>query len=370
MALEHHPLDPSQLSQAAQRALAPGPARMMAAKGLAPLPRPGDLITVLYQLALDPEPAIASAAQQSARELPERILDGALADDTVDARVLDYFASNVPRGSALAQQVILNRAVADETIAEFTARAGAAEVDLISQNEERLLRHPEIIGAMFHNPAARMSTVDRALELAVRNQIRVPDVPSWDAMVKAIVGGGGGGNSEQADAIFAKATEQTPPDGSGDDPASDEGADDGKGKGKDDIPIMLMTIPQKIRLATLGNAFARAQLIRDPNRVVSGAAIKSPGVSETEAGKYASNHSLSDDVIKYIASRREWTKSYGVKLSLVQNPKTPIPAAIRMMPHLREKDLRNIARSRGIPSAVVAQARKLLMQRKGSGGRR
>lgn len=368
MALEHTPLDPSQLSQAAQRAVAPGPARMMAARGLAPLPRPGDLITVMYQLALDPDPAIASAARQSARELPERILDGALADDTVDSRVLDYFASTVQRGSPLAQRVILNRAVADQTIAELAGRANAAEVDLISQNEERLLRHPEIIGAMFHNAAARMSTVDRALELAVRNEIRVPDVPSWDAMVKAIMGGGSSSgepalDSEQTDAFFAKATEEAE-DGSEAQQSEDQS------KGKENIPVMLMTIPQKIRAATLGNSFIRAQLIRDPNRVVSTAAIKSPGVSDTEASKYAGNHSLGDDVIKYIASRREWTKSYGVKLSLVQNPKTPIPAAIRFMPHLREKDLRNLARSRGIASAVVAQARKLLMQRKGGSGRR
>ena len=35
------------------------------------------------------------------------------------------------------------------------------------------------------------------------------------------------------------------------------------------------------------------------------------------------------------------------------------------MPFLREKDLTLLSRSKGVPSAIVAQARKLLMQRRG-----
>ena len=46
------------------------------------------------------------------------------------------------------------------------AGRSAADIDLIAQNEQRLLASPEIIGAMFNNPHARMSTVDRAVELA------------------------------------------------------------------------------------------------------------------------------------------------------------------------------------------------------------
>ncbi|MCG8422741.1 MAG: hypothetical protein MJE77_32910 [Proteobacteria bacterium] len=353
-ALERTPIDPSRLSQAAQRALIPGPAKMMAARGLAPLPHPGELISVLYQLTLDPEPELARSADKSARELPDRILEGALADASVDPRVLDFFAEVVQGRAELVQHIILNPAVADQTIASLCQRASASDIDLIAQNEERLLRHPEIIGAMFNNREARMSTVDRAIELAVRNGITVPGIPSWDAMVNAIMGGGREQDSkapaEKSDELFARATRDAE-----EQPSSPES--DSK------TPISQMTVPQKIRLATLGSLTARSVLIRDPNRVVALTAIKAPGVSDIEAGKYAGNHSLTDDVIKYIASRRDWTKSYGVKLSLVQNPKTPIPAAIRLMPHIREKDLRSIARSKGIPSAVVAQARKLLMQR-------
>ena len=55
--MEHTALDPTTLSPAAQKALAPGGGRLMAARGLVPLPRPAELLSVLYQLgALTPGP--------------------------------------------------------------------------------------------------------------------------------------------------------------------------------------------------------------------------------------------------------------------------------------------------------------------------
>jgi len=120
-----------------------------------------------------------------------------------------------------------------------------------------------------------------------------------------------------------------------------------------------------IRLATLGNAFHRAALVRDPIKIVQIAAIKSPGVTEFEAANYARNPTLGEDVIRHIANRREWTKLYGIKFALCRNPKTPITDAMRMLPFLRDKDIERLIKSKGIASAVVAQARKLMMQRRG-----
>jgi hypothetical protein len=133
--------------------------------------------------------------------------------------------------------------------------------------------------------------------------------------------------------------------------------------------IWALSAPMKIRLATLGNAFDRAILIRDPKKIVAMAAIKSPGMTDPEVMRYAGMSTLSEEVIGYIANQREWTKMYSVKLSLVNNPKCPVGLSMRLLPHLREKDQDNVARSRGIPTALAAQARKLMAQRQ-SGGRR
>jgi hypothetical protein len=131
------------------------------------------------------------------------------------------------------------------------------------------------------------------------------------------------------------------------------------------IPFRDLPIPHKIRAATMGDAFVRNEAIRDPLRLVALAAIKAPGVTEIEAARFAGNSSIGDDVIRYISQNREWTKNFATKVSLCRNPKTPITDAAKFLPFLREKDLTNLSKSKGVPSALAAQARKLLMQRRG-----
>ena len=213
-----------------------------------------------------------------------------------------------------------------------------------------------------------MSTVDRVVELAVRNDVRVPGLAAtWDEIARALQAHPGRYPGAEADAIFALAADAT----TGDDhelTAGDaEQALDHDGELPDkteNIPIEKLSVPAKMRLATLGNAFARAALIRDPLRLVAMAAIKSPGVTEFEAARYASNQNMAEDVIRYIASKREWTKLYGIKYSLCRNPKTPVTEAMRILPFLRERDLTNLSKSKGVSQSVVAQAKKLLMQRR------
>ncbi|HEX9101379.1 MAG TPA: hypothetical protein VF997_04210, partial [Polyangia bacterium] len=91
MALELTPLET--LPPPVERAVgakAPAPMKMMAARGMAPLP-PADMATALYQLTFADDEALKSAAFKSAAELPERILGAAL-EQPLDARVLDFYA--------------------------------------------------------------------------------------------------------------------------------------------------------------------------------------------------------------------------------------------------------------------------------------
>jgi hypothetical protein len=366
--IDRTPLTAATLSPAAQKALGPGPARAMAARGLVPLP-PAEQLAVLYQLSLDADASLAMSARNTAVGLPDRMLSGALADPAMDPRVLDLFAELVGEKKAAFEALAGNPAVADETIARLAARANAAEVDRIAANEQRLLRHPEIIAAMYTNKQARMSTVDRAVELAVRNNIRVPGLAAWDEIAAAI--GSAPRAAAQDDALFASAVATLGTDDSvltkGD---TDQVSDEEEAPAvalpaqKAKVAWEEMTVPMKIRYATVGDAFDRARAVRDPSRIVAMAAIKSPAISEVEVTRIASNVTMAEDVVRYIASRREWTKLPSVRKALCRNPKTPIPDAMRLMPFLRENELTQISKSKGVPSAVVMQARKLLTQRR------
>jgi hypothetical protein len=378
MPLSWTALDAGALSDGVRKVLSgPAPLKLMAARGLAPL-KPAELATVLYHLATGPDELIQKAAEKSVADLPEKIIGPALADVALDARVLDYFASRLYAKPALVEILLLNRAIADETVLDMCPKLGERELEIVAVNEQRLLRTPAIIGALYMNVKARMSTVDRCVELAVRNEVTVPGVPRWDDVVTAVLGQRKGKGELQEvdepnpeeDAAFAAIAKVA----IGADPLEFMNIDDDLEvvndaerarieEEKKNLPLDKLSVPAKIRLATLGNAFARAILIRDPIRMVAIAAVNSPGMTDNEIVKYSANRALNDDVIRIIANTKEWTKLYRVKVNLTNNPKCPLPVAMRLLPFLHEKDLKNLGRSRGISSALSAQARKLLSQK-------
>jgi hypothetical protein len=362
--MKHGALDPQTLSVAAQRAVAAGPSKMMAARGMMPL-SPADQVAVLYQLTHDDNTAVAQAAKNTAAALPDKLLIGTLADPRVDARILDFFGILALGKHAITDVVILNPGVDDVTLASIAGRGNAHDVDLIAQNEQRILRFPEIIAAMYLNRQARMSTIDRIVELAVRNNVRVPGLAAWDEIARALQAGGK--STAQDDLLLQKIGVENDEEftrGTGDDviDENDHGPEVAEEQKQE---FDKASIPAKIRAATLGDASARAIAIRSPIRVVAAAAVKAPGVTDIEIVRWAGNPNLVEDVPRYIATQREWTKMYGVKVSLCRNPKAPISEIMRFIPFLREKDLKNLARSRGVPAAIVAQARKIVMQRGG-----
>ena len=353
------PLDPSTLSAEARRALTGG-TRLMAARGMAPLPNPRDLVSVLYQLSLDGDPRVSEAATRTARELPENVAVGAMRRPDLDPRVLHFFSKLAPRESRLAEVIVLNQTTADETVIAMAAVASDREVELIASNERRLLGCPAIIGALYTNENARASTVTRAIELAIRNQVEVPGIAGWDELRHELLESG-------RSSAAAEAVEESASNGDGESELERLPFKELLQRVAQNPPqVHGLKVPTQIRIAQLGAKQAIFELLRSTKKAVSRAAIKSPKLKDSDAAKIASNTGLSEAVIEEVARRRDWTKLYAVKLALVNNPKCPLPAAARMLPHLREKHLKDLSRSKGIPSALNAQAKKLLSQR-GSG---
>jgi hypothetical protein len=77
----------------------------------------------------------------------------------------------------------------------------------------------------------------------------------------------------------------------------------------------------------------------------------------------AGNRQVCEDVIRYIANQRDFVKLYTVKHSLVTNPKCPIGFSLRLLPHLHAEDVKSLARSKNVPSALATAARKLVQVR-------
>ena len=127
--------------------------------------------------------------------------------------------------------------------------------------------------------------------------------------------------------------------------------------------IQQMSIFQKIKLARLGNKEARGLLMRDRNKIVAVAAISSPKITENEIVTTSQSRNVCDEVLRLISVNRQWTRNYKVKLALATNPKTPAPTAMKFVNFLHDHDLRGLVKSKDVPSAVSAQARRILMKK-------
>ncbi|MCP4197164.1 MAG: hypothetical protein GY762_08440 [Proteobacteria bacterium] len=373
-----HPLPVDQLPAPVQKVCgpdAPPPLKAMAASGLAPM-GPTDLLTVLYYFAYDEQQDLTDKATASLKKLPDKVLLGALEQLSVE-QVLDGLTRLLVKRSAAIERILLNQATASLTVTWIASHINdERNLEIVASNEARLLEHPEIIAAFYNNKAARMSTADRMIELAIRNGIELTGIACF-AEVKAAI---------QGELIAEPSDEPTPDDtlfkqtlereewNELDEKAIDEAIDareegvEGKEETiekveKLELSLAQMPISSKIRLATLGSSNQRAVLIRDSNKLVTMSVIKSPGIRESEVMQYSKYRSLPEEALRYMATKRDWIKHYPVKLNLVQNPKCPIEYALRFLTHLRPPDLRAIERDRNVPNAITRAAKQLREKR-------
>jgi hypothetical protein len=91
--------------------------------------------------------------------------------------------------------------------------------------------------------------------------------------------------------------------------------------------------------------------------------VRSPSITDLEIVAAASNRSVCDDVIRFIANSRVYVQDYAVKLALVNNPKCPLGTSLRLLNFLHPNDLKVMARSKNIPGALSVAAKKLLQTR-------
>ena len=148
----------------------------------------------------------------------------------------------------------------------------------------------------------------------------------------------------------------------------DEGADDDAVKESIGLQVAKMTVGQKIKLAYKGNKTVRELLVRDSNKLVGVAVVRSGRITDQEVSAIATNRAINEDVIRALTENREYLRKYPIKVALSNNPKTPIPTAITMLNSLHVKDLKKVSTNRNISSAVFTAATKLYKLKKQSGG--
>jgi len=127
--------------------------------------------------------------------------------------------------------------------------------------------------------------------------------------------------------------------------------------------IMALPVSEKIKLAQTGSRELRSLLLKDANSQVQDAVISSPRITEVEIVAFARSAKIGSALLSKIAANRDWLKNYQLRLALVNNPKTPLALALKLVATLRDADLTNLAKNKVLPEEVVVAAEKTIAQR-------
>jgi hypothetical protein len=322
---------------------------MLAARGTLPLPPP-QIAQVLFALLADADGEVSARARQSLEALPPAIVEATLSAP-VHPDLLDWLAERARENEAHLERVALNPAASDATLCRLATLPFPRVLDIISNNQTRLLRCPALIEALGENSLTGQSVIDRILQfLSIESgtAAQAADPASRDAAAEAA-------RLIEAQEVPAELMEDKP---------AQEG-EEASEEIRENLWQMLLEMGtmQKIKLALFGNGEARSLLVRDRNRIVATAVLRSPKLSEKEVAAIAKSRTVCDEVIRTIANGREWTRLYTVQLALVTNPKTPAQTAIKFLNYLTDRDLRQIMRSRDVPGQISSQARRILTRK-------
>lgn len=116
--------------------------------------------------------------------------------------------------------------------------------------------------------------------------------------------------------------------------------------------------PEKITLALRGNREDRATLMREGNPTLQGYVLRNPQLTLDEVAGIAKMRTVTSELLRQIADKREWSSRPEIATALVRNPKTPVPIAIRLLDHVPITELRQLAKDQHTRAPIQQAARK------------
>lgn len=124
-----------------------------------------------------------------------------------------------------------------------------------------------------------------------------------------------------------------------------------------------MGVGERIQLAMKGTKDERFILVRDGSKMVSAAVLESPKLSEQEVEMFASLKNVQESVLRGIASKRKFMRSYVVQKNLANNPRAPLDVTLPLLKGLMINDLRAMSGNKNVNDTLRKMALKLYKQR-------
>ena len=333
-------MNPTSLIEQIRAGTAPPNIRQFAAQGLLPVPE-DELIPVQIFLCKDGDHEIASTSFQSLQRISEQTWSRLIEKRNPDPTIIQFCLEQNSFPASLREKIILNHSIPDEIIRQVAATQSGMLLDLIINNQVRLLRSPEIINTLEMNPFLNFDQKRRLEEFKTefvfkkkRQEREQPVLPVEAASVEDILAQIPNLDMEAVrilqEADLAEQQELT------NEQVEQSiknllSTDDLSQIPEDTLSIYqrLLKLKQgeKIRLALLGTKEERSILIRDSSRQVASMVLRSPKLTEAEIENYAQMRNLDSELLRQMGQSRDFLKKYSVIHCLVKNPKTPSPVS-------------------------------------------
>ena len=314
--------------------------QVLAASGFLPL-APEDLIPIQVQFARGLDPELAGKASEALRQVDVRVAAPYL-ERQAGEDVLAFFAGQVthPR---LIEIILRRRDVPRRLLVDLARRLPPDLQEILVLRQDAILDEPEILSALEANPQLSVYVQRRITEyrehlLPRERSARFGSAP--EAPVEEI--------DDATLAAALDAVKTLPPSGEID-------AEIGLSEGQ----IRMLPVPARLKLSRGAPRTLRNILLRDTHPQVACAALLFNNLSDQEIEQTASSRSVQQEVLEAIGKKREWIGRYPVMKALIQNPRTPLPLALKHVPRLAVRDLRDMAKDRNIPDAVRSMALRL-----------
>lgn len=127
--------------------------------------------------------------------------------------------------------------------------------------------------------------------------------------------------------------------------------------------IMKLTVPEKIQLAILGTREERSILIRDSNKQVALAVLKSPKLTEVDVEVISTFRQVDPEILQGISANRKWIRNYNVVINLVKNPKTPPGTALHLLNRVSLMDLKILKMNKNVPEYIRRVAQQKIVEK-------
>jgi hypothetical protein len=330
---------------------APRDVQLAAARGALPLAGK-DLLTVLFFLCRSSDVEIKKSAVKTLREVPATILGPVLKDETLHPQLLELMVRARMSDAELMGAVIMHPATTLKALLYLAEKASNDVLERLAGHQNLLYQNPDLVEAIIANPAA-----EKVLKFKL----------GWQDPEQAVKGD----HEEEVDQ----------PDSTGDDEDVDEEdgrsqteieslMEDAEEEGLSKYQIALeLKVAEKIKMGLTGDKEWRTLMMKESNKLVQGAVMKNPRITDGEVLMVAKTRTSSDDLIRMILLNKDWVKKYEIKKALLVHPKTPPPKALRFISFMTMKDIKELSKSRQISSVIANAVRKELQIRiKKSGG--